>query len=59
MQAICSLAFAILAIVTPADAADRSAPRAGFHQAGTVQYKLPRLPPLPRLPSLPRLPRMP
>lgn len=58
MQAICSLAAAILAIVSPTNVVDRSAtaPRAGLQQAVNVQYKLP---PLPRLPSLPRLPRLP
>lgn len=61
MQAICSLAAAILAIVGPTDVADRSAttPSAGFWQASNVNYKLPRLPRLPRLPPLPRLPRVP
>lgn len=61
MQAICSMAAAILAIVNPTDVADRSAtaPRAAFQQASSGSYKLPRLPTLPRLPSLPQLPRLP
>ena len=59
MQTICSLAAAILAIVSSTDDGGRSTPGAGFWQASNVNYKLPRLPPLPRLPSLPRLPRLP
>jgi len=58
MQAICSLAAAILASVTSTHT-DRAAtaPGAGLWQVSNVDYRLPRLPPLPRLPSLPRLPR--
>jgi hypothetical protein len=61
MQTICSLAAAILAVVSSTGAADRLAttPTGSFWQASNVDYRLPRLPPLPRLPSLPRLPRLP
>ncbi|MBY0322124.1 MAG: hypothetical protein K2X72_25585 [Reyranella sp.] len=57
MQAICSIAAAILAL---ASTGEGKAPATGMMakaSATSVQYGLPKLPSVPRLPSLPRLPK--
>lgn len=57
MQALCSMAAAILALAAPGECktpADSKTSKAG---TTNVQYGLPKLPSVPRLPSLPRVPK--
>ena len=59
MQAICSIAAAILALAGPIEGTQPADGMTAKATATSVQYGLPKLPSVPRLPSLPRLPRVP
>jgi hypothetical protein len=59
MQAICSIAAAVLALAGPGAGKAPADGTIAKVSATSVQYGLPKLPSVPRLPSLPRLPRVP
>jgi hypothetical protein len=57
MQAICSIAAAILVLAGPVEGRQPADGIRAKANATSVQYGLPKLPSVPRLPSLPRLPK--